>query len=100
MAKDKLKSTAVKPTLPSVRAWLRQHIKLMVARSTKLYADAAKKKGLDAELLNDHVLYFACMVEFTAVLLKNGQLFTERLSGDGHWKKRKKPQPKDCFFNA
>jgi len=99
MAKEK-KPTAVKPTPPSVRAWLRQHIKLMVAQATKLRAEAARKKGLDAELVNDHALYFAYMVEFTAVLLKDGDLFTERLPGDGYWKKRKKPQPKDCFFNA
>lgn len=100
MAKAKPKSTTVKPTLTSVRAWLRRHIKLMVAQATKLRAEAAKKKGLDAELLNDHALYFAYMVEFTAVLLKQGELFTERLPGDGRWKKWKKPQPKDCFYNA
>jgi len=94
------KTIVVKATLPSVRAWSRQHIKTMVTQATKLRADAAKKKGLDAQLLNDHALYFAYMVEFTAVLLKQGELFTERLPGDGHWKKRKKPQPKDCFFNA
>jgi hypothetical protein len=97
MAKE---SNAVKPTLPSVRAWLKRHIKGMVAQVTKLRADLAKKKGVEAELLNGTMLYFTYMAEFTGQVLKDGELFTESVPGDGHWKKRKKPQPKDCFFNA
>lgn len=100
MAKDKPKTTAVKPTLPSVRAWLRQHVKAMVAEAMRLRAEVASKKGLQTEFLNGTMHYFAYMAEFTGVLLKDGDLFTKRLPGDGHWKKRKKPQPKDCFFNA
>jgi hypothetical protein len=99
MAKEKPKTT-VKPTLPSVRAWLRQHVKAMVAQATKLRAEVAKRGRLQAELLNGTVLYFSYVAEFTGALLKDGELFTERLPGERHWKKRKKPQPKDCFFNA
>jgi len=100
MAKAKPKTTAVKPTLPSVHAWLRQHVKEMVGQATKLQADAAKKNGQQAELLNGTFLYFAYMGEFTGRVLKDGELFTELVPGNSHWKKRKKPQPKDCFFNA
>src|SRR5262249_1286522 len=63
-------------------------------------ADLAKSKGVQAELLNGSLLYFAYMAEFTGKLLKEGELFTDWLPGDGHWKQRKKPQPKDCFYNA
>jgi hypothetical protein len=94
------KNATVKPTLPSVRAWLKQHVKAMVANAMKLRADLAKAKGRQAELLNGSVLFFAYMAEFTGRVLKDGELFTERLPGDGHWKKRTKPQPKDCFYNA
>lgn len=89
-----------KPTLPSVRAWLRRHIKSMVAQGKKLQGDIAKKKGQQRELLNGTLLYFAYMAEFTGKVLKDGELFTESVPGSSHWKKRKKPQPKGCFFNA
>ncbi|OAI48428.1 hypothetical protein AYO44_06855 [Planctomycetaceae bacterium SCGC AG-212-F19] len=94
------KEFSVKPTLASVRAWLRRHVKAMVAEGMRLRAEVAKKKGMQAEFLNGSVLYFAYMAEFTGVVLKDGELFTERVPGDTHWKKRKKPQAKDCFFNA
>jgi len=98
MAKDK-KPAAVKPTLPSVHAWLKRHIKEVVAQGAKLRR-AGMAKGVQADLLNGSVLYFAYMTEFTSRVLKDGELFTEQVPGDSHWKKRKKPQPKDCFYNA
>lgn len=99
MAKDKPKP-AVKPTLPSVRAWLKRHIKEAVALAKQFQAEMNKQQGPEAELLHGTVLYYACLIEFTSRVLKDGELFTEWVPGDGHWQKRKKPQPKDCFFNA
>lgn len=84
----KAKSKIVaKPTLISVRACLR--------REHKWYSDAAKRAKNQAT-----TPYFEYMAEFLALLLENGELFTERMPADRYWTKRKKAQPRQCFYNA